>query len=81
MIRRVAVRSYAAGRKLVVAILGTTVVSIGVAMVLLPGPAVVFIPLGLGILGIEFAWARRWLRGIRERCSDAFARLSGARAA
>ncbi len=81
MIRRVAVRSYAAGRKLVVAILGTTVVSIGVAMVLLPGPAVVFIPLGLGILGIEFAWARRWLRGIRERSSDAFARLSGARAA
>jgi tellurite resistance protein TerC len=25
------------------------------------------IPVGLGILGLEFAWARRWLRTVREK--------------
>ena len=28
-------------------------------MIVLPGPAIVFIPLGLGILATEFVWARR----------------------
>jgi hypothetical protein len=35
-------------------------------MIVLPGPALVVIPLGLGILGLEFAWARRWLRRAKE---------------
>jgi tellurite resistance protein TerC len=32
----------------------------------LPGPAFIVIPIGLGILAIEFEWARRWLRRARE---------------
>jgi len=36
-------------------------------MIVLPGPAIVVIPLGLGILGLEFAWARIWLKKVRER--------------
>ena len=39
---------------------------IGIAMVLLPGPAILVIPAGLTILGLEFAWARRWLAHIKE---------------
>lgn len=53
-------------RRLVIMIAGTTVMFLGLAMIVLPGPAFVVIPLGLAILGTEFAWARRWLRLIRD---------------
>jgi tellurite resistance protein TerC len=46
---------------------GFTVLAIGVAMIVLPGPAFVVIPVGLGILSLEFAWARRWLEKVKER--------------
>jgi uncharacterized protein (TIGR02611 family) len=45
--------------RMIVLVVGVTVVAIGVAMLVLPGPAFVVIPLGLGILAAEFAWARR----------------------
>jgi tellurite resistance protein TerC len=57
--------SYRASRKLAIATLGSSVVALGVAMVVLPGPAIIVIPLGLAILAIEFAWARRWLERLR----------------
>jgi len=28
----------------------------------LPGPSIIVIPLGLAVLAVEFAWARRWLK-------------------
>ncbi|MGQ9655467.1 MAG: PGPGW domain-containing protein, partial [Thermodesulfobacteriota bacterium] len=46
-------------RRVFVAIVGFTVLLIGVAMVVTPGPATLVIPLGLGILATEFLWARR----------------------
>jgi hypothetical protein len=46
-------------RRALVAVIGFTVLLIGGAMIVLPGPAIVFIPLGLGILATEFVWARR----------------------
>jgi tellurite resistance protein TerC len=45
-------------RKLFVAIIGGTVLLIGVALIVLPGPAFIVIPIGLAILATEFAWAR-----------------------
>jgi tellurite resistance protein TerC len=48
-----------------VLVVGSTVLLVGLAMVVLPGPAIVVIPLGLVVLGIEFAWARRWLKRLR----------------
>jgi uncharacterized protein (TIGR02611 family) len=45
-------------RKLVIAVIGGTVVLIGVALIVLPGPAFIVIPIGLAILATEFAWAR-----------------------
>ena len=62
MVRRTLHLGYRTARKIVVGVVGTTVLLLGAAMIVLPGPAVLVIPLGLGILGIEFAWARRWLR-------------------
>lgn len=49
-------------RRVVIFVLGMSVVLFGVALLVLPGPAVVVIPAGLAILGIEFRWARNWLR-------------------
>jgi len=49
-------------RKIVVAVIGTTVLLIGVALLVLPGPAIVVIPVGLGILASEFIWARRVIK-------------------
>jgi tellurite resistance protein TerC len=36
-----------------------------------PGPGIVVAAAGLGILAIEFAWARRWLHRMRRGISDA----------
>ena len=44
-----------------VALFGGTVLLIGVAMIFLPGPAIIVIPAGLAILATEFVWAQRWL--------------------
>ena len=40
---------------------GVAVLVVGVAMLALPGPAFVVIPIGLAILSLEFAWAERLL--------------------
>ncbi|NVN99960.1 MAG: PGPGW domain-containing protein [Geobacteraceae bacterium] len=50
-----------------VAVVGITILIIGIAMIVLPGPAIVVIPLALGILATEFAWARRLLHMVQER--------------
>ena len=49
-------------RKLVYSVVGVTVVLIGIAMLVLPGPAFIVIPTGLLILASEYAWARRIIR-------------------
>ena len=48
-------------RKVMVLIVGGTVLLIGIALLVLPGPAFIVIPAGLAILALEFALARRWL--------------------
>ncbi len=53
-------------RRIVVLVVGMTVLLIGVAMIILPGPAIVVIPVGLAILATEYAWARHCLRVARE---------------
>ncbi len=42
-------------------LLGIAVLGIGIAMLALPGPAFVVIPIGLAILSLEFAWAEHLL--------------------
>jgi tellurite resistance protein TerC len=68
---------YKAARRVVVAVVGGTLVLIGVAMLVLPGPAMVVIPVGLAILGLEFAWARHWLRRLRDVAAEAGSRVTG----
>ena len=59
-------------RKLIVSVIGGSVLAFGIALVVLPGPAIIVIPLGLVILATEFLWARRLLRWLRERAADPF---------
>ena len=54
-------------RRLVIFVIGVTVVLIGAVMFFTPGPAIVVIPIGLGILALEFAWARILLKRFKER--------------
>ncbi len=69
--------AYRQARRVVVFVIGTTVVLFGVSLIFLPGPAVVVIPIGLGILAIEFAWARRWLRRLRDTATAAVQAATG----
>src|SRR4026209_1231043 len=48
-------------KRIVIAIVGFTVLLLGVVMIILPGPAFIIIPLGLAILATEFVWAERLL--------------------
>jgi tellurite resistance protein TerC len=41
-------------------------------MIVLPGPAFIVIPAGLGILALEFAWAKRWLHEVKTRGTSLF---------
>ncbi|HKC80678.1 MAG TPA: PGPGW domain-containing protein [Gemmatimonadaceae bacterium] len=59
-------------RKVVVAVIGASVLAFGIALIVLPGPAVIVIPLGLAILGTEFLWARRLLRRVRQGVASVF---------
>ena len=63
-------------RRIVISVVGMTVLLIGVAMIVLPGPAVVVIPVGLAILATEYAWARRWLRFAREAAEKGVDKLN-----
>ncbi len=49
-------------RRVVILVLGATVLLLGIVMLVTPGPGVVVLLVGLSVLGLEFAWARRMLR-------------------
>ena len=69
--------AFRTARTVIIAIIGFTVLGAGIAMLALPGPAVVVIPVGLAILATEFVWAKSLLTraktaivGIRERMAS-----------
>ncbi len=63
--------AYRYARRVVILIIGGSFIIIGGFMIFLPGPATLMIPAGIGILAIEFAWARRWLHRIRDKFHEA----------
>ncbi len=70
MVRRILIGTLKQARRLVVAVVGFTVVLIGIIMFFTPGPAIVVIPVGLGILATEFLWARRLLKQFKEKAAQ-----------
>jgi tellurite resistance protein TerC len=61
------VRTLGQAKRLVVTVIGFTVLAVGIAMIVLPGHAVVVIPIGLALLASEFIWARKLLATVKER--------------
>ena len=53
-------------RRLIRIVIGFTVLLIGIAMVVLPGPAIVVIPIGLAILATEFVWAKKLMKRFKD---------------
>lgn len=66
-------------KKFFIALMGGTVVLIGVAMIVLPGPGLLVIAGGLAVLATEFIWAKRALRHARGAVAKA-RRKSGLKA-
>jgi len=63
-------RTIRQAKRLIIAIIGFTVLLIGLAMVVLPGPAFIVIPIALGILATEFIWAKKLLDRVKSRASN-----------
>ena len=57
-------------RRMLVLTIGSTVLMAGVLMLVLPGPGILVILVGLAILAIEFAWAEALLMRARTRAAD-----------
>jgi len=53
-------------KRIFIGLVGGTVLLVGIALIVLPGPAFVVIPAGLAILSVEFTWAKRWLQKARK---------------
>jgi uncharacterized protein (TIGR02611 family) len=67
-------------KRIAIGVAGLTVLVIGIVMIVAPGPALIMIPAGLAILGLEFAWARLLLRRLRQKISARNSAGQGSRA-
>ena len=68
--------TYRVAKRIAIGVVGGSVLVVGILMIVLPGPAFVVIPLGLGILAIEFAWARSWLKKGRAKAEEMARKVS-----
>jgi len=66
---------YQQARKVVVFVVGITMVLVGMALLVLPGPGTLVIFAGLAMLSIEFAWAGRLLRKIKSETKGGFKKM------
>jgi tellurite resistance protein TerC len=56
-------------RRILILVIGSTVIVFGVLLLVLPGPGILVIIVGLAILATEFAWAEALLVGARKRAA------------
>lgn len=57
-------------RKTGVAVAGGAVTAAGIVMLVAPGPGIITVAVGLGILGTEFKAPHRFLNRIKDRVSE-----------
>jgi hypothetical protein len=68
-------------RRVIVGVIGGTLLLLALAGMVLPiMPGVIFLPLGLAILAVEFAWAARWLKKVHQTAQTVRDRMRGAAA-
>lgn len=56
---------YRSARRIAMVVIGFTLLLIGLALLLLPGPGTLIIMLGLALLATEFVWARIVLKRLK----------------
>ena len=61
-------------KKVIVALVGGTVLLVGMALLVLPGPGLPIIAVGIAILATEFLWARRALKNAKGAVAKARSR-------
>lgn len=57
-------------KRLIIGIIGTSILIIGIAMIVLPGPAFIVIPVGLSILATEFLWAKKLIDKFKDKFEE-----------
>jgi tellurite resistance protein TerC len=57
-------------RRIAIALIGSTILLLGIAMLILPDTGFLAISIGLVLLSTEFLWARRWLARIRKTAAN-----------
>src|SRR5262245_57576372 len=58
-------------KRVVVFVVGVALLTVGLIMMVTPGPGLVFIVLGLAVLATEFAWAQHLLDQARRQAEKA----------
>lgn len=66
-------------RRTAVAVAGSTLVLVGLVLLVLPGPGLLLFTAGLALLATEYAWAQRWLASIRRYAQRATRRVRSAK--
>ena len=61
-------------KRIIVTVVGGTIIIFGFSLIWTPAPTGLLIPVGLAVLGTEYAWARRWMRKARLLAGKALAR-------
>jgi len=70
-------RTVEQARRILLILVGFTLLSLGILMIFTPGPGTPVILMGLGLLAAEFVWARRIMERVKreaERFKDAVLR-------
>lgn len=57
-------------KKLIVAVIGFTILFIGIIVIFTPGPAIIIIPVGLAVLATEFVWAEKLLQRFKNKMNS-----------
>lgn len=56
-------------KRIVILVIGISVLLMGSALLVLPGPGILILLLGFAILATEFLWARNLLHKVKEKMS------------
>jgi len=59
--------TYTGFRRIIITLIGVSVLIVGIIFIVTPGPAIIVIPAGLAILASEFVWARILLKKVKHK--------------
>ena len=59
-------------KRIIISVVGFTVLIIGILLIVFPGPAFIVIPVGLAILATEYVWAKNLLEKVKKGVKKLF---------